>query len=135
MKEFFLEIPSDTGNLGRVEEHIKEIISGLDIEDEVINAIMIAITEAVNNAIIHGNKRDISKPVKIHSILFDDILEIKIKDQGQGFILSNIPNPLLPENLTKDSGRGIFIMRSLAQGFKINSFPDGTEVVIDIKIK
>jgi serine/threonine-protein kinase RsbW len=135
MKEYFLEISSDTKNLPRVEEHIKGIIDELNLNDELINAIMIAITEAVNNAIIHGNKREQNKMVKIHSILLDDILEIKIKDQGKGFSLNNIPNPLLPENLTKDSGRGIFIMRSLVYGFKINSYTDGTEVVMDIKIK
>ena len=135
MKEYFLEISSETKNLARVEEHVKDIIEGLDLNDETINAILIAITEAVNNAIIHGNKRDKNKFVRIHSILLDDILEFKIKDEGQGFILSNIPNPLLPENLTKDSGRGIFIIRSLVHGFKVNSFPDGTEIVIDVKIR
>jgi serine/threonine-protein kinase RsbW len=135
MKEYFLEISSDTKNLIRVEDHVKSIIEELNLNDETTNAILIAVTEAVNNAIIHGNKRDIKKLVRIHSLLLDDLLEIKIKDEGQGFILSNIPNPLLPENLTKDSGRGIFIIRSLVHGFKVNSFPDGTEIVIDVKVK
>ena len=135
MKEYFFEIPSDTKNIHKVEDHIKEVIDNLPLSDDVINSIMIAVTEAVNNAIIHGNKLDKNKLVHIHSLIFDDYLEIRIKDEGQGFILSNIPNPLLPENLTKDSGRGIFIIRSLVDGFKINSLTDGTEVVIDIKIK
>lgn len=135
MKEFFLEISSETKNLPRVEQHIKDIINDLRLSDETINAILIAITEAVNNAIIHGNKRIKEKRVRIHSILLDELLEVKIRDEGEGFILSNIPNPLLPENLTKDSGRGIFIIRSLVDGFKVNSFPDGTEIVMDIRIK
>lgn len=135
MKETFLEIPSDTRNIHRVEDYIKNMLIDLQVKDEILNSIMIAVTEAVNNAIKHGNKSDINKMVRIHSLILNDILEIRIKDEGQGFTLDNIPNPLLPENLTKDSGRGIFIIRSLADGFKINSFPDGTEVVIDIKLK
>jgi len=135
MKEYFFEIASDTKNIHKVEDHIREVIDNLPLSEDVINSIMIAVTEAVNNAIIHGNKSDKNKHVNIHSIVFDDVLEIRIKDEGRGFILSNIPNPLLPENLTKDSGRGIFIIRSLVDGFKINSMTDGTEVVLDIKIK
>ena len=134
MKSFFLEIPSDTKYLSDVELHIKEIIDNFNWSEEKINSILIAISEAVNNAIIHGNKRDMNKTVKIFTTITEKNVEVKVKDQGNGFVLDEVPNPLLPENLTKDSGRGILIMRSLVEKFDVVSCADGTEVIFTISL-
>jgi serine/threonine-protein kinase RsbW len=134
MKSFFLEIPSDTKYLSDVELHIKKIIDNFNWSEEKINSILIAISEAVNNAIIHGNKRDMNKTVKIFTTITEKNVEVKVKDQGNGFVLDEVPNPLLPENLTKDSGRGILIMRSLVEKFDVVSCADGTEVIFTISL-
>lgn len=134
MKSYFLEIPSDTKCLSDVELHIREIIKDLDLPDEKINSILIAVSEAVNNAIIHGNKRDVNKVVMMSTNITEKSVEVKVKDQGEGFVLDQVPNPLLPENLTKDSGRGLLIIRSLVNKFDVNSFADGTEIIFTISL-
>ena len=134
MKSYFFEIPSDIKYLSNVELHIREIIKGFDWPDEKANSILIAVSEAVNNAIIHGNKRDLNKTVTISTTLDDKTVEVKIKDQGNGFALDQVPDPLLPENLTKDSGRGLLIIRSLADEFNVDSTSDGTEVTFTISL-
>ena len=71
-------------------------------------------TEAVNNAIVHGNKLDINKMVQVEVSVEGPILQFKISDQGPGFYFDNIPDPTAPENLEKPNGRGVFLMRQLA---------------------
>ena len=132
MKSYFLEIPSDTKHLSDVESHIRDIVGCLNLPDEKINSIFIAVSEAVNNAIIHGNKRDMNKVVTISTSITEKSIEIKIKDQGDGFTLDEVPNPLMPENLTKDSGRGILIIRSLVDEFNVDSHADGTELTFTV---
>ena len=71
-------------------------------------------TEAVNNAVVHGNKLDASKMVDIEVRTEGPILEFRVADQGPGFDFDNIPDPTAPENLEKPNGRGVFLMRQLA---------------------
>jgi serine/threonine-protein kinase RsbW len=89
---------------------------------------LIAITEAVNNAIVHGNKCDKNKSVffSIQSTL--DKVTVTVKDQGNGFNPYAVPDPREDENLLKESGRGIFLIKALSSdySYKINS--NGTEV-------
>jgi serine/threonine-protein kinase RsbW len=132
MKEYSLTISSNTKLLVQVEELIEKITGELNISNDVIHSILIAVTESVNNAIIHGNKRNPQKQVKISCLAGEHELEIKIKDEGEGFKVENVPDPLLPENLTKDSGRGIFIIKSLIDSYAVHVLPDGTEVILKI---
>ena len=135
MKSYFLEIPSDTKHLFDVELHIREIIKNSNCSDEKMSSILIAVTEAVNNAIIHGNKKDINKTVTISTNMTDENIKVTIKDQGTGFVLEQVPDPLLPENLTKDSGRGLLIIRSLVDKFNVDSSVNGTEITFTISLK
>jgi serine/threonine-protein kinase RsbW len=131
---FFLEISSNITQLSKVEEFLIDITSNLNINEDQLNSMLISVTEAVNNAIIHGNKKDPAKKVKIMCSVYDDYIEIKIKDEGKGFDINRIPNPLLPENLTKDSGRGIFIIKSLLDSVSIETHSDGTEVTLKLNL-
>jgi len=135
MKSYFLEIPSDTKHLFDVELHIREIIKNSNCSDEKMSSILIAVTEAVNNAIIHGNKKDINKTVTISTNMTDENIKVTIKDQGTGFVLEQVPDPLLPENLTKDSGRGLLIIRSLVDKFNVDSSVNGTVITFTISLK
>ena len=82
---------------------------------------MIALTEAVNNAINHGNKRDASKSVVVIAELRNPfLLEISVEDEGEGFHYLDVPDPTLPENVLSESGRGIFIMREITDNFSYN---------------
>jgi len=109
-----LNFPSDIGNLRLVEKAIDELSLELDLSDEVYGNVLVATMEATNNAIIHGNRSNPEKEVKIKMKLEDKELMVHIEDQGEGFDHMNIPDPTAPENLEKINGRGIFLMERLS---------------------
>jgi serine/threonine-protein kinase RsbW len=78
--------------------------------------ILIALSEAVNNAIIHGNKNIADKEALVVASLIEDVLTFTVTDQGEGFNFLDLPDPTLPENLEKPQGRGIFLMNHLSDG-------------------
>jgi serine/threonine-protein kinase RsbW len=75
---------------------------------------MIAVTEAVNNAIKHGNQNNSSKNVFLTLSLNEGLLKFTIKDEGSGFDFHKLPDPTAPENISKPGGRGIFLMKHLS---------------------
>lgn len=111
-----LKFPSKPENITLVERLIDDLRSEFNIGDDTYGNILISLTEAANNAILHGNKADESKTVEI-SYEIDGRgknLTFVIKDQGPGFDYNNLPDPTAPENLEKTSGRGVFLMMQLA---------------------
>jgi serine/threonine-protein kinase RsbW len=84
----------------------------MGFDDDTAHWIGMSVRESVTNAIQHGNKLDQSKRVDICFEVAPDYLDISVKDQGSGFQIEKLPNPLDPENLLKPSGRGIFYIRS-----------------------
>lgn len=129
-KDFF--IPSEIQNLRLVEKAIDEISFELDLSDEVYGNILVATMEATNNAIVHGNKADPEKNVKINILHEGMELTIHIEDQGLGFDFKNVPDPTAPENLEKINGRGIFLMERLSD--EISYLEDGRIVQLKFKL-
>jgi len=111
-----LTISSKPENVAAVEKFIDEMRSELNIGDDVYGNVLISMTEAANNAIIHGNKCDESKDVVITYELDErgKNLTFIIKDQGPGFDYGHLPDPTDIENLEKTHGRGVFLMMQLA---------------------
>ena len=130
-----LVIPSLLEKLSDVEELTERVAEQHGIDEDDKDNLAIAITELTNNAIIHGNRFDHKKNVTISFYFDNNEVCVYIKDQGTGFDPTSIENPLNPENLLKESGRGIFILRSIMDDvqFHVNEF--GTEVKIVKKIK
>ena len=119
MKEGFtiieqLKLPSDFNALVDVENLIDRVCSGLGVQDEAYGNVLIAVTEAVNNAIQHGN--ELKKELYVDVLVGDKTEEFcfSIKDEGKGFDYNQLPDPTAPENILKENGRGIFLMRNLA---------------------
>ena len=108
------EISSASENLRIVEKVIDDMSLELDLTDEIYGNVLVATMEATNNAIIHGNKSDPNKQVKLEIIKTEQDLVIKVVDQGTGFDYSSVPDPTAPENLEKINGRGIFLMKRLS---------------------
>jgi serine/threonine-protein kinase RsbW len=96
--------------------------------------LLLSVTEATTNAIIHGNKSDESKLVSIDVKKVDGELVIKVKDHGKGFDPGKVPDPTEPENLLKDSGRGIYLMRVYMDDVRYNITPDGTEITLVLNL-
>jgi len=129
-----LELESDPNNLITVEEFVNYFAKDLGIKEEKMNGLMLSVTEATTNAIIHANKCDIQKKVKIDVNVEGDYLVIKVKDEGEGFDPSKIPDPTAPENLLKDSGRGVYLMRVYMDDLQYNITPTGTETILKLKL-
>jgi serine/threonine-protein kinase RsbW len=108
-----LIIPSNLNELSKVEIFSQKISKKATLSEEKSDNLAIVITELVNNAMIHGNKLISGKKVFIKACLFKDRLEVIIKDQGKGFEPNLLANPTNPENLWKESGRGIFLVQNL----------------------
>lgn len=111
-----IEIGSDLNNIPKVESLIDQVCEELSLNEDYYGNILIAVTEAVNNAIIHGNKNQEFKRVKVDVLKNDESLIFSVMDQGSGFDFQNLPDPTAPENLEKPDGRGIFLMKNLSDG-------------------
>lgn len=131
--KYFLEIESTPNNLITVEEFVNYFAVDLGLDREKINGLLLAVTEATTNAIIHGNKNNKLKMVRIYVYVDGSTITIKIKDEGQGFDPSIVPDPTDAENLLKDSGRGLYLMRVYMDGLSYNHTPEGTETILTLK--
>jgi len=132
--KYFLEIESTPNNLITVEEFVNYFSVELGLDQEKISGLLLAITEATTNAIIHGNQNNKLKMVRIYVFVDGSNLTIMIKDQGKGFDPSIVPDPTDAENLLKDSGRGLYLMRVYMDGLTYNQTPEGTETILSLKI-
>ena len=108
-----------------VKEFLDSMTQHIRIDEDCYGNVLIVLTEAVNNAIVHGNKSDESKTVHLECVLHDDRFEFTVHDQGQGFDPSTLPNPLAEENLLKEGGRGIYLMRTFARDIIFTQHADG----------
>ena len=118
MKSIRIEIPSLTENIRMIESFIDNAKEKFHLNDDIYGNIMIAVTEAVNNAIKHGNQNNSSKNVALALTLEDGLIKFKVQDEGSGFDYHNLPDPTAPENLKKPGGRGIFLMKHLSDEVK-----------------
>ncbi len=109
-----IQIPSLPENIRIVESFIDNVKEKYSLDDDIYGNIMIAVTESVNNAILHGNKSDNQKNVSLNLSLEKSQIKFTVKDQGPGFDYENLADPTLPENLDKIGGRGIFLMKNLS---------------------
>ena len=127
-----LEIYSKPENISLVEQLVDEVCEQNHVNEDYYGNILIAITEAVNNAIIHGNKNNPEKKIKIHVESEEPNLKFQISDEGPGFDFDNLPDPTDPENLDKPNGRGVFLMRHLAD--EVEFFEKGQTVELSFNI-
>lgn len=114
MKKINIQIPSLADNIRIIESFIDNTKEKFELNDDIYGNIMIAVTEAVNNAIKHGNLNEASKNVSLSLSLYESQIVFRVEDQGKGFDFHNLPDPTAPENLEKPGGRGIFLMKHLA---------------------
>jgi serine/threonine-protein kinase RsbW len=115
-----LKIESDITNLNVVENAIDSLTNEIGISQDNYGKILIAVLEAVNNAIIHGNKANLRKMVEIDFWVRKKDLGVSVTDEGKGFKPAEVPDPTKPENLEAINGRGIFLMSKLADEIEFN---------------
>lgn len=113
MDSIQIQIPSLSENIRIIESFIDNAKEKYALDDDIYGNIMIAVTESVNNAILHGNGGDKSKNVDLQLLLEENTIRFTVEDQGEGFKYDELPDPTAPENLGKPGGRGIFLMKNL----------------------
>lgn len=128
-----LIITSHPDNISLVEHFIEQLQEDFKVKEDVYGNILVTITEAVNNSIHHGNRLDPTKKVHILARLLNPFyLSITVKDEGPGFDHMAVPNPTLPENWLKETGRGIFFMSQLADDIAFEN--NGTQITLFFNI-
>lgn len=127
-----LKLASDPKNVTRVESFVEHLVEKYKISPDVYGNILISLTEAVTNAMIHGNCNDKTKCVQVKLKKKNNIIAFLISDEGGGFDFDNLPDPTAPENLLKIGGRGVFLMRQLSDD--VAFYDNGSTVEICFKI-
>ncbi|MEM1358557.1 MAG: ATP-binding protein [Bacteroidota bacterium] len=128
-----LTLSSDPSNINKVEKYVNQIADRYQLNQEKHANLLISLTEAVNNAIIHGNKQDRTKKVSIKLAQTRGGLAVRVSDQGRGFNYDELPDPTSPERLCECGGRGVFLMNQLCD--KIRYINGGTTVEMQFKLK
>lgn len=133
-ENYNVEIESDPNNLITVEEFVNYFCKDNNLTDDQLANVLLAVTEATTNAIIHANKCDQSKMVTIDVKVNETKLVVKVKDEGEGFDPADIPDPTEPENLLNESGRGVYLMRVYMDNVEYNRTPSGMETILTLNL-
>ena len=122
----FVKIPSIKENVSVVESFIENVGEKIRIEEAIYGNVLVSVTEAVNNAIVHGNKENKNKKVRLGLKQNKKSVRFIVEDEGIGFDHNTLPDPTNPKNLEKVKGRGIFLIKSLSDK---TTFKQGGRIV------
>jgi len=125
-----IKIPPSHKFLADVDDFLEGILRKFKTEDSVIADIAISVSELVNNAVTHGQKINSGLPVTVQINCLNDKIKISVTDNGGGFDPEELDDPLADENLLKEVGRGLFIVRSLMDSVDIEANDNGTTISI-----
>lgn len=114
MNKLEISITSEIGNIVKIENFIENFTTCFDLPSALFGRISLSVIEAVNNAILSGNKQDINKKVTVVAEKSDRHFKVTVSDEGEGFDYTYIPDPTLPENIGKVTGRGLYLMKTLS---------------------
>ncbi|MCB0528471.1 MAG: ATP-binding protein [Saprospiraceae bacterium] len=127
-----LTLPSDPTNVSKVETFVLDVAARYNLSPNVHGNILVSLTEAVTNAILHGNQADGNKSVSISLRRQKDALSIRVSDEGPGFDPACVPDPTTSECIEQCGGRGLFLMRHLSDECRFTR--NGSTVEMRFKI-
>ena len=127
-----LMLASSYAELERVEGLLNQLQQALGFDDDFYARLMLSVSEAATNAVVHGNKLDLSKKVMIQAKANTAILTFTITDEGNGFDPEDIANPVDEENLLNTSGRGVFLMREYTDEIEFQD--DGRKLILTFNL-
>ncbi len=130
-----MTLSSNPRSVGRVEGFLQKVGRKIQLDEIQMHKLMVSLTEAVNNAIVHGNKSNPSKKVRVVCECLPELLEFSITDEGKGFKPEEVKNPLHEENLLCTSGRGIFLMRTLMDKVEFETSGSGMALRLVLALK
>lgn len=127
-----IRLSSCPKNIEKISSLVDKLASKLQFSPDTYGNVLISLTEAVNNAIIHGNREDTSKMVEVKTTARDGRLAITVKDEGRGFDFKSLPDPTSPERVCECGGRGVFLMRQLSDRCRFHD--NGRAVEMEFKL-
>ena len=129
---FMFKFKSEPDTIRELETVVQKMSTEFELDRSIYPNLLISLTEAVNNAIVHGNNMDDEKFVRVDFCKFSDHLKIRVSDEGSGFDYEEIPDPTMPENIETIGGRGVFLMHQLCD--KVEYQDNGSTVEISFNI-
>ena len=122
-------LDSTLDSVDTAETETLKIAEEVGFDEEELHKIGMAVRECMVNAVVHGNRYNARKKVRLKVSRDPDRLEIVIADEGEGFEMSSVPDPLANENLLRQSGRGLLLMQAFMDEFQMRPRePKGAEV-------
>ncbi|MBC7411930.1 MAG: ATP-binding protein [Bacteroidia bacterium] len=118
-----IRITSTQKNMHLVEKMIDGVCAQLKLDEATYGKVYVGVTEAVYNSMLHGNALDAKKNIDINYEIKPNyrILKVTVTDEGNGFNPNELPNPIAPENILKESGRGVFLIKQMATRYTYNT--------------
>ncbi len=129
-RHFILNLKSQPQQVAKVEPFLRRVNRLAKLNKEQFNKLLVVTTEAVNNGILHGNKQDPAKEVVLSCDVQTTTMVIRIHDEGPGFNPDELPDPLAEENLFREHGRGVFLMRSMMESVAFERDDKGSDVIM-----
>ena len=123
-----IELTSSLESVERAEAAADALAAGGGFDETDRHRISMAVREITVNAVRHGNAFAAGKKVRLDLVLSQDALTIEVSDEGTGFDVTQIPDPLSPDNLMRQSGRGIFLARNFMDAFELRTGAAGTHI-------
>jgi serine/threonine-protein kinase RsbW len=123
-----LIIASELNEVNKLRLFLDQIFIDTNLNQGYFNRVLLGLSEAVSNSIIHGNKNDSTKKVFINFLYVENKLVISVRDEGSGFSFDKVEDPTQPENLKKENGRGLFLIQQIAD--EVYFYDGGNEIQI-----
>jgi len=133
MTGFNLTLDSHPKNIAEVEPYVSQIVQKYEINQELFGNMLITLTEAVSNAIIHGNSAKTNKKVFVSINCSPQKICFSVQDEGIGFDPDDLPDPTAPENILNPGGRGVFLMRQLSDAVTFGD--EGRLVMLEFSLQ
>jgi serine/threonine-protein kinase RsbW len=128
-----LRLRSSATCISEVEQFVRQVFDRYGLDPELYPNILISLTEAVNNAVQHGNRNDATKIVCVRTRKIRDMLCCQVSDEGRGFDPGVLPDPTAPENLEQPGGRGVFLMRQLSDQIEFKDNGSTVELIFHLE--
>ncbi|NCE72254.1 ATP-binding protein [Odoribacter sp. Z80] len=132
MNKLEISVSSEICNIVKIENFIEKFVSYFQLSDELFGRISLSVIEAVNNAILSGNKRDPDKMVIVSAEKLENQFRVTVKDEGEGFDYTNIPDPTLPNDLNKVCGHGLYLMHTLSDNLIFENNGASVTLIFDL---
>jgi len=122
-------LDSTLDSVETAEDAVLRVAGEIGFPEDELHQIGMAVRESMVNAVVHGNRYNARKKVHLSVLKAPDRLTVVIADEGEGFDLNNLPDPLAEENLLRQSGRGLLLIKAFVDEFQVRrGHPGGTEV-------